>query len=274
MNRIPSHEFVHIAREIPEGQKRKVDHCGDAPCMYVSNEPAGYRAYCFRCHGTGFDKKVRDLSQILASLKKAGDADAEAARSLALPSDCKPITEGWPVWGRVWLHKAGLSSDDIERLGFLYSPSMDRVVLPVRDRRGQIVFWQARGNNRTPKYLSPDGVDRHKVIPMYGQESKVVVLTEDILSAAKVGLVNEAWSLMGTLMHNAVLLEIMRRKLQVIVALDPDEAGLAGATRTTAKLRAYDIPVTNVTRMLPADPKLMPRSAIANLVKEVLNEPR
>ena len=269
--RIPDEEFKHIAMEIPEGQRRKVEHCGADASMIVSHESAQYRAHCFRCHGDGFIRKERNVAQILASLRAKQEADAQAVRSIELPEGCV-TTDQWPKWARLWLAKAGLGSSDVDRLGFLYSPNMDRVVLPVYDRQGRIRFWQARGNGTQPKYLSPKDVDRKQLIPAYGPETGVVLLTEDILSAAKVGQVNEAWSLMGTVMHTAVLLEAHRRKLHVIVALDPDKAGIAGAAATMKSLGAYSIPAYNVTSRLPSDPKLMSRDSIRCLIQEVIHE--
>lgn len=267
-------EFLPQAQALPIGQRKKVDHCGDGACMIVSHEPACYRAYCFRCGEPGYVRKERNLQEIMASLQAQKSADDAARQSPELPEDCVPITLGWPDWARVWLAKAGLGSSDVERLGFLYSPRMARVVLPVYDKAGALVFWQARGNKVDPKYISPWNVDRSRVIPAYGPQTGIILVAEDVLSAAKVGQVNEAWSLMGTSMSDPFALALLTRGVKVIMALDPDGAGIRGAAKACRALAAYGVDVVNITRELPSDPKLMSRDSIRCLIKEVASEHR
>ena len=66
----------------------------------------------------------------------------------------------------------------------------DRVVLPVLSPSGGVLFWQARAvDKRQPKYLAPP-IDKATVIAAYGC-ADTVTLTEDLLSAYKVGKVGE-----------------------------------------------------------------------------------
>lgn len=235
--------------------------------MIVSNQDDCYRAYCFTCHDSGFIKKQLPLSERIAIQARRQRADDEARACVNLPHGSEPIVQLWPDHARVWLHKAGLGVEEIMRLGFLYNERMDRVIMPVL-RGDEVVFWQARGFAKgVPKYLSPS-VDRRKVVPQYGKPDGWVVLTEDIISATKVGLVAHAWSLMGTQLGDYALLEILRQQLSVIIALDPDPAGRAGAVDVYQRLTAYGIPCISVTSLLTVDPKLMTRDQLTTLIAE------
>lgn len=142
------------------------------------------------------------------------------------------------------------------RLGAYYHPPTERVVLPVYARSGGIVepvFWQARAlDHRQPKYLAPP-VDRTRVIPKYGHSTTAITLTEDILSAFKVGLVAEGWSLLGTSIGDYHVAQLLDRGLPVNVWLDDDRGGKRGAAKACALLRAVGLQVRSI--VTPMDPK-------------------
>lgn len=170
----------------------------------------------------------------------------------------------WPATARLWLLKAGLSAHDAGRLGAYYHPGTDRVVLPVLGPSGP-VFWQARAvDGRQPKYLAAN-VPAERVLPRWGSAPSVT-LTEDILSAYKVGSTEgcEAWALMGTSLKPYVLAELMKAGKPVNVWLDPDAAGVRAARKVGATLRAAGITVRNIVST--KDPKLLHRAQI----KEIL----
>jgi DNA primase len=86
------------------------------------------------------------------------------------------------------------------------------------------VFWQARSlDKRQPKYLAP-AIGKKDAVPKYGRAS-MVTLTEDILSAYKVGLVAEGWALLGTSISDACLAALVQRGQPVNLWLDPDAGG-------------------------------------------------
>lgn len=112
-------------------------------------------------------------------------------------------------------------------------------MVPVLDG-SEVVFWQARSiDGRQPKYLSPP-VDRSTLLPRYGHADRIV-LTEDLLSAFKIGLVGEAWCLMGTHAGPRLIAGLLQRQAPVAIWLDPDEAGRKAAKRVFSQLKAYGI---------------------------------
>lgn len=113
-----------------------------------------------------------------------------------------------------------------------------------------------------PKYLGPTPRPRD-LLPVWGTAS-VPTLTEDILSAMKIGMVAEGWAVLGTSVPNAMIAALLKRGGQVNVALDPDPAGRKGAAKIVKQLRAYGLQVRDV--VMPRDPKLMSREYLRDVL--------
>lgn len=259
------------AEALDVGQKRRVKHeCGTDRIMLVSRDDTGYRAFCFRCNEPGFAPPPQEsLTEKLARMDRQRSADTAIMRP-ELPEPRVYALDDWPAPARLWLYQAGLGRDRIGELGAYYHPPSDRVVLPVMER-GEPVFWQARAvDGRQPKYMAPSA-DRTRVIPRYGSALNVT-LTEDILSAFKVGTAgHEGWSLMGTRVSNHLLSRLLVRRARVNVWLDNDigpkfpvNRGQIAARKIGLQLRACGLEVRNI--ISPRDPKLMHREEIKELL--------
>ncbi len=171
-----------------------------------------------------------------------------------MPAEFDP--SAWPLAARVWLYKAGLSNDRIKELGFYWNSRMSRVVMPVLDGL-KVRYWQARGFDKDrAKYINP------KVYkPMFKVGAgPVLVLTEDMLSAVRVGEVTAAWSILGTSMDDAKIAQVVATGLPVRVWLDPDSAGLRGRRKLVPRLRAYGVNALAVKA--ERDPKLYSKEEI------------
>lgn len=241
------------AKRLRVGTKRRVPHdCGDGTVMIVSHEPDKYTAWCFRCSEGGFVRKEPTLADMVELRRRAQEDAALRTATLPLPMTANP--REWPREARLWLYRAGIHDTIIKRLGIYYHKPSQRVVLPVVED-GKVTYWQARAvmPGQKPKYLNPE-VDRDSVLPRFGG-GPVIVLTEDYLSAAKVGRVVEGWSLLGTSLKDPVLARAVRDGRPVLVWLDPDEAGRSAAARITRELRAVGVQTENVVSA--KDPKLL-----------------
>ena len=239
------------------GQKRYYQHeCGAGRKLIVSRDTKGFSAWCFRCNDEGWAPGPQlSLAERIESRNRLLRGDESLARGSdagALPMPQVREVSEWPREAALWLYKAGLGAPEIASLGAYYHPDTDRVVLPVMEH-GVPVFWQARSvTGRTPKYLSPQ-VDRSKLLPRYGSAASVT-LTEDLLSAFKIGLVAEAWCLMGTHANPRLIGALLERNAPVSVWLDPDGPGRRGANKVHKQLKAYGIEVRIVRST--KDPKL------------------
>lgn len=251
--------------QLSPGQRVRVEHdCGPGRVLLVSNKDEGYSAWCFRCNDRGFIPHPQpSLSERLAAMERARNAEVRASSSVALPDPGLYDPQSWPAPARVWLYKAGLSNDDIERLRFYYHPATGRVVLPVY-RDGQLVYWQARSvDGRQPKYINPE-VDKTTLYAPFG-EGPCIVLTEDILSAARVARVTEAWSLMGTALPTGVLAALLRQGRPVIVMLDPDAAGIKANTAISKRLAALG--VQHSIAVPHRDPKYLTKQEVVSCIE-------
>jgi DNA primase len=90
-------------------------------------------------------------------------------------------------------------------------------------------------------------------VPAWGDGDQIVV-TEDILSAFKVGLVGQAACALGTSPTPALVRYLLSSRKPVSVWLDPDAAGRRGASKLVKSLRAYGLEPTNI--LSARDPKL------------------
>lgn len=262
--------WLDRAQRLKIGQKRRVSHdCGDGTPLLVEAKADGWAAWCHRCHEPGWVPRELSLSERLARITQQREAD-DTLRIGDAPSPKTSDVRQWPLEARVWLYKAGFSNDDIANLGVYWHEPSQRVVLPlVKD--GELVYWQARdpfwkrGCGR-PKYINPS-VNKTRLVAKYGS-GPCIVLTEDILSAYKVGKTTEAWSLMGTAMKPWIAHELIEARKPVVTWLDPDEAGETAARTLRMGLRAYGVQVRNIVS--PRDPKLHWRSEIEHYLKEWL----
>lgn len=266
----PASWSAHAAGLEP-GRSKRVNHdCGDGRTLLVTRQGNDYKAYCFRCNEPGFIRGPEEtMAEKLARLSEVRAAEAHMGRA-ELPTPMVREVADWPNDAALWFYRAGLSKHDIGRLGAYYHAPSGRVVLPLL-KDGDVVFWQARSlkADQLPKYMAPD-VDKTRVLPKYGSAGRIT-LTEDILSAYKVGSVGEGWCLMGTSLSPFVLAQLMHRRCPVNVWLDNDlppkhrvNRGQIAALKVVKQLRAMGLEVRNI--VAPRDPKLMSRAEIEELI--------
>jgi len=257
-------EWLHLAEQLERGGKAMHPHtCGGGNKLLVENADAGFKAWCYRCSIGGLKSHPQpSLSERIAALRVQRQADeaVEADPRPPLPANFDPST--WPLEPRVWLYKCGLSNAIIKANGFYWCDRIKRVVLPVLDG-SKLCYWQARGFDKDrPKYLNPK-IDKpaFKSGPL---SSGPLVLTEDILSAVKVGQVARAWSILGTALSLSTASAVAALGVPVLIWLDPDEAGRKGRRRIAAQLRAMGVDV----RIIRAeqDPKYFSKDQICEIL--------
>lgn len=140
------------------------------------------------------------------------------------------------------LVKAGMLV--VRETGSVYDRFRDRLVIPIRDGRGNIVGFGARGlaKDAVPKYLnSPQSDIFDKSQLLYGlsharrtiRESETAVIVEgymDVMQAHQAGFTNVIAE-MGTALTEAQLRLLARYASRLILALDPDAAGQMATER-------------------------------------------
>ncbi len=222
------------------------------------------------------DKPVESLSERIARRAQEREVDDAMTQSvhgvITLPTPVNFDVETWPSEARVWLYKAALDRTDIGKLGLYHHEPSGRVVLPVFERE-RLIYWQARSvDGRQPKYINPK-VNRQRLVAKFGRGDPLV-LTEDVLSAYRVGQLTEAWSLMGTKLTDYIATDILKRGGRVLVWLDPDwqypegkRPGVIAAKKITNQLRSMGVQVERIVSR--ADPKLLSRREIHETIRQV-----
>lgn len=257
--------WLHLAEGLDIGRKRRHDHdCGPGKTLLVSRDDRGYSAYCWRCSDHGWAPGPQEsLADKLARMERQRAADAVLHQVQRMPEPASHDVDSWPVAARLWFYKAGLSRADIGAIGACYHAASGRVVLPVWTEGGeqadQPAYWQARALDGTfPKYIGAS-YRPPSMIARWGSAPSPT-LSEDILSAYKVGLVGEGWAVMGTSIPPVYIAELLRRNCVVNLWLDPDAAGQRAAAKYRKQLQAYNLRVRNIVSTL--DPKKHTRAEI------------
>lgn len=150
------------------------------------------------------------------------------------------------------LQMLGYTQDEIVEAGVairnekgnIYDRFRHRLVIPIRDGRGRTVGFGARALDKeaTPKYLnSPQGPLFDKSEILFGldmarraiRETEVAVIVEgymDVMQAHQAGFENVV-AQMGTALTEAQLRQLDRYANRLILALDPDAAGINATMR-------------------------------------------
>lgn len=263
-------DWLERAKRLPLGRKQRIAHdCSLDKSMVVSHGEQGYSAYCFRCGPVGFHahgyRTLEELNRVQELNKLALEP-----QSPELPDD---YTDVVPPQHLLWLARAGISAGRAKRFGIGWSARLGRVVLPVYDRSGSLVYWQARAVSpgQTPKYINPPA---DKNLLCYWVDDRAdrtrdtgVCVTEDILSAIRVGRHMRAASILGTKLSASQEAQITRAtRARVFVWLDPDQAGRDGSSVLRRKMGMV-IDTTIIES--DADPKCLPD----RLIREHLGLP-
>jgi DNA primase len=239
--------WLTTAKTLAAGRRIRIECCAQDKSLLVSNEERGFRAYCFRCgprgfvaHGDFSIDQLRRRREELALLQEA---------KVRLPHD---FTTEIPPNEAVWLYRAGISTALAQHYGFGFSQFLRRVVLPVYGD-GRLVGFTARSTvGAKPKYIermrTPDAVfvaDPATALPATDEwpegSGPDLVITEDILSAVRVGrIAKRCVALLGT-STNANQLAQLSGATTIAIWLDPDRAGRVAAHKLerTLALQGY-----------------------------------
>jgi hypothetical protein len=244
--------WLEVAKSLQQGRKIRMTCCGADNSLLVNHSEKGYSCHCFRCgnnewHGHG----LRSIDTIQRHKR---EREACMYKQVQLPDD---YTLTIPDKLAVWFYQYGISAPLARSYGIGYSPSLDRVVLPVFES-GTLTAVQMRTIDpaRKPKYLNPTGpgvsgaIFESDLRPTKG----VTVLVEDILSAIKVGKVHHATSILGTNMTDVRAAKINSKNHTVLIWLDSDKAGREGARDAEKQLLLLGVRVIRICT--PLDPKL------------------
>jgi len=247
--------WLEAAQKLPEGQSERFYCCGKDKGANIFHTEDGYSLYCFRDsdHNQFHSHGYRNYKELLEVKKRNAEAlKVLQSERLQLPRD---FTLDIPPEGMLWLLKASITPYMARQFGFGWTPYFQRVILPVHSD-GKLVYYQARAvlKGQDPKYLNPK-VDRASILywRRHSTDMSRVIITEDILSAARVGKHINTVSLLGTKITPQQANQIAEYE-HVTTWLDPDKAGIEGGKKIR-KILGLATKVSNI--ITPKDPKLL-----------------
>lgn len=215
---------IHQHQEMV-GTEVRFDHeeCNDQrQRLYVKRTQAGYLYHCFNCNMHGFQRNNGSMApvQTLRAIEKLKEYREVKSTKLYIPDD---FTTDIPDTGRVWLYTYGITEEEIVRYKFGSYNSGSRLFLPVFDGP-DLVYYQGRLlTGKGPKYLNVKAAGAKNVFfKSYQTNCNILCITEDILSAIKVGRHVQGLALLGSYMPLS-LTQIIKGYRRVYLWLDPDK---------------------------------------------------
>jgi DNA primase len=202
--------------------------------------------------------------QSIAEIARLKDLNAEALvpQTKELPND---FTLDIPIDSFSWLARGGISVIHARNRGIGWSDRLGRIVLPIY-KDGELVYWQARAvtPGQSPKYSNPP-VSKSEILYTVGdsRDKSRVVVTEDILSAIRVGAHCPSACILGTKVSDSQARQLAEYD-RVSFWLDPDAAGRGGAAagkRTLGLVTNADIISSD------ADPKCLSERKIREILQ-------
>lgn len=207
-------------------------------------------SYCFSC---GY----RENGDKLFKLRKRKETRGTLP---SLPSD---VTDDLPLKCLDWLNSYNLTTDEISK--FLWTEKYERLIYPVFDLSGNLVMTSGRkfpsDSEKHSKYRSEGEV--LKVYHFIGKPSAGIILTEDVVSAIKVGRQYYAMPIWGAQIPLERIRTLATMFSELWIWLDPDKA------KYSLKVRAEAAPYFDLVRSIitTKDPKCYSDEEI----KEILN---
>lgn len=253
------------------GQHRRFKHsCGEGTVVQVSMTLQGLSAYCHRCNDSALIRRELSLAEKVLQLKASTQSHAEF-KACQFPSD---YTLDIPSQYAVWLYKASIRKAQARELGIGWSPSMQRILLPVYDELGNLAFIQARAvkQGQQPKYINTQGQNAGAALFMtsaINAGAEFVTITEDILSAVRTGRFGPSCALCGTSVNDTKILRIKQAKV-ILIWLDPDPAGQKGMRKFIKALNAFHSDVRIIRSA--KDPKFLSDSEIQQHIEGALHD--
>lgn len=253
--RLPPDEWLHLAKRLAVGQKRRVRHNEERDCaMDVYNNSDSYSAYCHRCHMPGWVPKQHQSIQT---------ARVDVDRVQAVPADSLHLSQASLYeQSRIWklLVQKGCPPGIIPEECIWFSREQNRILL----RSGSQALGRALSTLQQPKWLAyGEWFQRPRIWWTRYRDAGPMVLAEDVLSSYKVAKAIEVYApessvsvaaVLGTVLTSTSLPLIAGR--DVLCMFDGDEAGRIGSEALKKRLAVFGGTFKDV-RPEHGDPKNM-----------------
>lgn len=241
MSQLPPDEWLHLAKRLAVGQKRRVNHtCGRTSSLDVYNNDDSWSCWCFRCHDGG---------RVLKEHQSIRVVQEDTSRMQPVPASALHISQvSRYEQSRIWklLIQKGCPPGVIPENMIWYDKTSQRILL----RMGKLALGRALNEQQLPKWLVySDELRKPPIVwtrfrGVKGTEP--VILVEDILSALKVAKALELYApgscvSVGSVLGTSVTLPILRLIAghDVVCYFDGDVAGRAGCTALRRRVSVF-----------------------------------
>lgn len=203
--------FLIEHRSCPKCKKEGRDRNNDNLGIYSDGHQ-----FCFSCKYFVPANKIENFKKMKDIEERVEDCEA-----LILPYDVTPYIPRIP---KEWLESYSFNENTILNNNILWSPSRELLIFPFFIG-GDLAAWQGRYfglNPKHPKWYS-SGKLLDALLYTRGKQTDTIVLVEDIVSAIRVGKVQTASHLFGSVISDKKCSCIKRVYKNVIIWLDYDK---------------------------------------------------
>jgi hypothetical protein len=181
---------------------------------YTEYEDGG--VHCFSCGkhqpGNAYKKMMEKLTTTLKPVVGCPE----------LPEDTTSVLAPRAT---AWVKKYSITDAEIDKNKMLWSEEKQLLIFPVLNEVGEVLMWQGRyfgPKPRHPKYLTR-GL-KESLVHIIGQDKQgPLVLTEDLISAIKVGRQQPAMPIWGSAISAELVQRLRLLYPEVILFLDYDK---------------------------------------------------
>ena len=253
-----SGDRVEYRAPCPRCRQKGRDRSGDNLAVYDDGH-----SYCFSCHYLIPAPSIERLREASSQNKQGGPMPVRVSDGLKWPGDAMPIFNiaQVPIKALGWLRKYGITNEEITTHDFHWSWDEMLLLFPVYEEGRNMVMWQGRNFGDGPKYLT-SGPKSDTLYRVGKAASDTIIVTEDLISAIKVGREYEAAPLWGAEMGLGLIKKVAGEYSNLGVWLDPDKT--LQAVEIALRASQY-IPTFVITST--RDPKEYGLEAITELVE-------
>jgi hypothetical protein len=192
--------------------------------------------------------------------------DLPAGGDLDWPRDYTPLLDS--IYAKLpmqWLRKYGITDEEIKRWNIGWSLERVLLMFPVMSTTNSIIMWQGRNFGEGTKYVTYG--PKESTLHLVGKPQRgIIVVTEDVVSAIKVGREYQAAPLWGSSMSLGLIKKIADQFEVLGIWLDSDK--VTEAVKIALRASQY-IPTFVVDSGL--DPKAYSNNFIHDFVENAAN---
>lgn len=240
--------WLQACKRLVVGQTARFRCCGRTPAAVLFNKPEAWQMYCHRCKESLSERKQYVSLVQPEVLPRVLPAPAQLIQISQTSAELQTQLYGFLVSKGIMPEMAG---------AVYYSEQLKRLVW---DLQNGTYLARALHQYQQPKWVMLGEPASYAAAQPLQHPTELVVLTEDWLSALKIQWVSKKYSsvpvtavsLLGTRLALALKASLIQMNKPVLLMLDNDEAGWAGARMVQRTLKPF-LPVHD--RVLRDDPK-------------------